>query len=74
MTELVLRHFTVILKLLLASLILLGFKGVLWTLNLFVFAPLSDPLRRLPGPRAGYWENHFWELMEYAADPSSHLS
>jgi hypothetical protein len=52
-------------KLLFVSLVSLALKGALWALNLFVLAPLSDPLRRLPGPRAGYWENHFWELMEY---------
>ena len=64
MAELVLCLFTATSKLILASLVALVFKGALWALNLFVFAPLSDPLRRLPGPRAGYWENHFWELME----------
>jgi len=58
MTELVLC-------LLFASLVALTFKGAIWALNLLVLAPLSDPLRRLPGPRAGYWEDHFWELMEY---------
>lgn len=51
-------------KLLFASFVALAFKGVLWVLNLLVLAPFSDPLRRLPGPRAGYWENHFWELTE----------
>ena len=64
MAELVLRLFTVLLKLFFASLVALAFKGALWALNLFVLAPLSDPLRRLPGPRAGYWKNHFWELTE----------
>ena len=55
-----------VLCLLFASLVALTFKGAIWALNLLVLAPLSDPLRRLPGPRAGYWEDHFWELMEYA--------
>lgn len=64
MAELVLCLFTVAPKLLFASFVALAFRGALWALNLLVFAPLSDPLRRLPGPRAGYWENHFWELME----------
>ena len=74
MTELVFCFFTVISKLLFVYLVALAFKGALWAFNLFVLAPLSDPLRQLPGPRAGYWENHFWELMEYASDPSLRLT
>jgi len=54
-----------VLCLLFASLVALTLKGAIWALYLFVLAPLSDPLRRLPGPRANYWEDHFWELMEY---------
>ena len=65
MFNLVLFLSTVTSKLLFVSLVTLALKGALWALNLFVLAPLSDPLRRLPGPRAGYWENHFWVLMEY---------
>lgn len=75
MAELVLCLFPAISKLLFVSLVAVAFKGALWALNLFVLAPLSDPLRQLPGPRAGYWENHFWELMEYTSDlppPLSH--
>lgn len=64
MSEITLRLFAVLLNLLFVSFVALVFKGVLWALNLFVFAPLFDPLRRLPGPRANYWENHFWELTE----------
>ena len=64
MAELVLRLFEATSKFLFASLAALTLRGALWVLSLLVFAPLSDPLRRLPGPRAGYWENHFWELME----------
>ena len=64
MAELILRLFEIPSKLLFASLVILVFKGALWTLNLLILAPLSDPLRRLPGPRAGYWQNHFWELTE----------
>ena len=60
-----------VLRLLFACLVALTFKGAIWALELFVLAPLSDPLRRLSGPRAGYWEDHFWELMEYARPISS---
>jgi hypothetical protein len=64
MAEFDLPLFTVPSKFLFASLVALVFKGTLWALNVFILAPLSDPLRQLPGPRAGYWENHFWELTE----------
>ena len=74
MASLVLRVFPAISKLLFVSIVAFAFKGALWTLKLLVLDPLSDPLRQLPGPRAGYWENHFWELMEYTSDPSPHVS
>ncbi|KAF9654295.1 cytochrome P450 [Thelephora ganbajun] len=72
MAELVLCFFATTLKLLFAFLVALAFKGALWVLNLFILAPLSDPLRRLPGPTAGYWENHFWELIDPNQSPKTH--
>jgi hypothetical protein len=44
--------------------LLLLARGLAWLFNLFVIAPLSDPLRNLPGPEASALDTHLDHVMK----------
>lgn len=45
-------------------LLLLLARGMVWLLDMLVIAPLSDPLKNMPGPVASPFQNHFRDVME----------
>jgi hypothetical protein len=48
---------------LVVSLLLLA-RGLAWLFNLLVIAPLSDPLRHMPGPVTSTLGTHFSDVLE----------
>jgi hypothetical protein len=39
--------------------------GIAWALNLFIVAPLFDPLKNMPGPKASALGTHYSDVTEY---------
>ena len=35
-----------------------------WAVYIFLVGPITDPLRRLPGPEIGFWESHLTLVIE----------
>jgi hypothetical protein len=71
MAPVVYHHLQLALELILKSLLvfifLLAMRGLAWLVNLFVIAPLSDPLKNLPGPDGTTFQSHFTDIMEYVS-------
>jgi hypothetical protein len=44
--------------------LLLLVRGLAWLFNLFIIAPLSDPLRNMPGPEASALDTHLGHVMK----------
>ena len=46
------------------AILLLSLRILSWALNLFVIAPLFDPLQHLPGPKGAFLESHLELIMK----------
>lgn len=58
---------TTLLKACLVVLLLLVARGLAWLFNLFLLAPLFDPLRKMQGPDAPPFHSHFQDLMQFVS-------
>jgi cytochrome P450 len=59
----VLPVLTFMVKACIVVLLLLLARGIAWVINLFLLAPLFDPLRKMPGPNASVLTSHFGDVM-----------
>lgn len=43
-------------------------RAAYWVIYTLLIAPAVDPLRLLPGPDAGFWDQHILHLVECVAE------